>query len=72
MTRIRKRDVRRAIAGAKDMLERNACTIDTFEGVLSRGYVRDLRMLVQLGERFLASRKSIPLRRRAKRNWQEA
>jgi hypothetical protein len=63
MTRMRKRDVRRAIAGAREMLERNASTIDTFEGILSRGYVRDLRTLVQLGERFLASRDFVPLQR---------
>lgn len=50
MSRISKRDIRRGIAGAKEMLERNASTIDTFEGVLSRRDVRTLRILIALGE----------------------
>jgi hypothetical protein len=36
----RKQEVRRAILRAKDMLERNADPCETFEGVLSKGYVR--------------------------------
>lgn len=53
MTRITKRTVRMGIAGAKEMLERNADTIDTFEGVLRRRYVRDLKTLIVVGERYL-------------------
>jgi len=45
------------------MLERNASRIDTFEGILSREYVRDLRILVRLGERFLVSYDLAPLQR---------
>ena len=40
------------------MLERNADPCETFEGVLSKGYVRALRVLVVLGERFLARSRS--------------
>jgi hypothetical protein len=54
----RKREVHTAILQAKDMLERNADPCETFEGVLSKGYVRALRVLVVLGERFLASGRS--------------
>lgn len=53
-----KREVRRAIRQAKNMLERNADPCETFEGILSREYVRALRVLVALGERFLAKGKS--------------
>jgi hypothetical protein len=54
----RKQEVQRAIRQAKDMLERNADRCETFEGVLSREYVRALRVLVVLGERFLVRGKS--------------
>lgn len=50
----RKQEVQRAIRQAKYMLERNADPCETFEGILSREYVRALRVLVVLGERFLA------------------
>lgn len=50
----RKREVHTAILQAKAMLQRNADSCETFEGVLSKGYVRALRVLVVLGERFLA------------------
>ncbi|MGB2645640.1 MAG: hypothetical protein WBG02_19115 [Candidatus Acidiferrum sp.] len=36
------------------MLERNADACETFEGVLSKEYVRALRVFVVLGEKFLA------------------
>jgi hypothetical protein len=52
----RKREVHTAILQAKAMLERNADPCETFEGVLSREYVRALRTLVALGEDFLARR----------------
>lgn len=59
MTRTRKSDVRRAVLGAKNMLERNTTgSCDTFEGVLGRGYVHDLHILIRLGEEFLAARAS--------------
>jgi len=50
----KKQEVQRAIRQAKDMLERNGDPCETFEGVLSKEYVRALRVLVVLGERFLA------------------
>jgi hypothetical protein len=60
MKPMRKRDVRRAVVRAREMLERNAPdSCDTFEGVLGRGYVRTLRTLVLLGEEFLAPRKAL-------------
>jgi hypothetical protein len=58
----RKREVHTAILQAKDMLERNADPCETFEGVLSKGYVRALRVLVVLGERFLVKGTSAPRR----------
>jgi hypothetical protein len=58
MPNLRKKEVRRAIVRAKDMLERNANPCETFEGVLSRGYVRALRTLLALAEDFLARRGS--------------
>jgi len=64
MTRLRKRDVRSAIGGAREMLARNADPIDTFEGILDRTYIRNLRTLVLLAERFLATRKVVPFRKR--------
>ena len=57
MTQIRKKGVRRALAQAAEMLERNGDGCDTFEGVLGRGYVRALRILIVLGEQFLVPRK---------------
>jgi len=54
MQNLKKQEVRRAIRQAKNMLERNADPCETFEGVLSKEYVRALRVLVVLGERFLA------------------
>ena len=54
MQNLKKQEVRRAIRQAKNMLERNADPCETFEGVLSKEYVRALRVLVGLGERFLA------------------
>lgn len=60
MAKVSKKKVRRALVHAKDILERNANSSDTFEGVLSRGYVRALRTLVVLGETFLARRMSAP------------
>jgi hypothetical protein len=57
-----KREVRTAILQAKEMLERNADPCETFEGVLSKGYVRALRVLVVLGERSLANGRSRGLR----------
>jgi len=58
MPNLRKKDVRRAIIRAKDMLERNADPCETFEGVLSRKYIRALRTLLALAEDFLATRGS--------------
>lgn len=58
MARITKHDVQRGIDAAREMLERNASTIDTFEGVLSRRYVRNLKTLIVLGEHYLESRPS--------------
>jgi hypothetical protein len=46
-----------AILQAKDMLERNGDPCETFEGVLSKRYVRALRVLVVHGEAFLARSK---------------
>jgi hypothetical protein len=57
MHKLKKKEVRRAISGARSMLERNADTCDTFEGVLHRGYVSALRTLVAFGEDFLAKPK---------------
>lgn len=54
MPNLSKKEVRRAIAGAKDMLVRNTDPCERFEGVLSHGYVRALRKLVALGERYIA------------------
>ena len=54
----RKREVQTAILQAKAMLERNADPCETFEGVLSKEYVRALRVLVVLGERFIARGRS--------------
>jgi hypothetical protein len=54
MPNLRKRDVHKAIVQAKSMLERNADRCETFEGILSKEYVRALRVLVLLGEKFLA------------------
>lgn len=54
----RKREVRTATLNVKAMLERNADPCETFEGVLSKGYVRALRVLVVLGEKFLARGRS--------------
>jgi hypothetical protein len=59
MTQIRKKDVRRAIARAAEMFERNRDGCDTFEGVLARGYVRALKILIGLGEHFLVPRKPL-------------
>jgi len=64
MTQIRKRDVRRAIDRAIEMLERNADGCDTFEGVLNRGYVRALKTLINLGGNFLVPRMVISSRKR--------
>lgn len=50
----KKQEIQRAIRQPKDMLERNADACETFEGVLSKEYVRALRVLVVLGERLLA------------------
>lgn len=50
----KKQEVQRAIRQARHMLERNADPCETFEGILSREYVRALRVLVLIGERFLA------------------
>lgn len=58
MPKLRKREVRKAIARAKDMLARNADPCEVFEGVLNRGYTRALRTFVVLGENFLAGRTS--------------
>jgi hypothetical protein len=58
MPNLRKKDVRRAIIRAKDMLERNTNPCETFEGVLSPGYVRALRTFLVLAEDFLARRES--------------
>lgn len=44
------------------MLERNADKIDTFEGILSRKYVRDLKTLIMLGEHYLKPRRRARLR----------
>lgn len=49
-----KREIRRAVQQAQNMLERNADACETFEGVLSKEYVRALRVFVVLGEKFLA------------------
>ena len=62
MPNLRTKDVSRAIIRAKDMLERNANPCETFEGVLSPGYVRALRTLLELGEDFLARRGSVTRR----------
>lgn len=56
MAQIKKKDVRRAVAQAAEMLERNSDGCDTFEGVLGRGYVRSLKILIGLGEEFLSPR----------------
>jgi len=57
MSNLTKKDVHRATVRAREMLNRNADSCETFEGVLNRGYVRALRTLVCLGEQFLAARK---------------
>jgi len=57
MSNLMKKDVHRATVRAKDMLKRNADPCETFEGVLNRGYVRALRTLVRLGEKFLVAGK---------------
>ncbi len=54
MKSIARKEVRTAIARAKEMLARNTDPCETFEGVLSRGYVRALRTLVTLGEKYIA------------------
>jgi hypothetical protein len=54
----KKQEVQRAIRQAKNMLERNADPCETFEGVLNREYVRALRVLVSLGNNFLARSKA--------------
>lgn len=56
MSRIRKRDIWRGVDGAREMLERNASPIDTFEGVLSRRDVRTLKLLIALGEQDVGPR----------------
>jgi hypothetical protein len=53
----KKQEVQRAIRQAKNMLERNTDPCESFEGVLSRKYVRALRVLVSLGNNFLARSK---------------
>lgn len=52
-----RKELRMAILQAKDMLERNGDPCETFEGVLSKRYVRALRVLVVHGEAFLARSK---------------
>jgi hypothetical protein len=59
MPQLKKKEVLRAIVQAKEMLERNGNSIETFEGVLSRGYVRALKTLVELGEQFLEQRRPV-------------
>jgi hypothetical protein len=59
MARIKKKDVRRAVARAAEMLERNSDGCDTFEGVLGREYVRALKTLIGLGEQSLLPRKPL-------------
>jgi hypothetical protein len=54
MSTLKKKEVRRAIGLVKQMLERNADSCETFEGILNRGYVRALRRLVVLGEQYIA------------------
>lgn len=66
MARMTKYEVQRAIEAATEMLERNACPIDTFEGVLNRRYIKNLRLLIGLGERCLKSR--IPARQPARQS----
>ena len=56
MSRIRKKEIRKAIVRAMDMLERNTNPCDTFEGVLNREYSRALGNLIALGKKFLAQR----------------
>ena len=56
MAQIKKKDVRRAVVQAAEMLERNSDGCDTFEGVLGRGYVRSLKILTGLGKEFLLPR----------------
>jgi len=56
MSQMRKTDVSRAITRAAEMLERNADSCETFEGILNRGDVRALNTLIHLGERFLLPR----------------
>lgn len=58
MKGIAKKEVRTAIVRAKEMLERNTDRSETFEGVLSRGYVRALQTLVGLGEKYIAKGKA--------------
>ena len=54
MSQIRKKDVRRALERARELLERNASPYETFEGVLNRADVRALRTLLGLAEQFVA------------------
>lgn len=54
MKRMMEKRLHRAICMAVDMLNRNSCPSDTFEGVLCPSYVRALRTLVGLGEQEVA------------------
>jgi hypothetical protein len=54
VSQMRKKDVRWALQRARELLERNACRYETFEGVLSRADVRALRALIGLADQFVA------------------
>lgn len=57
MSEITKKHVRWALERARELLERNACPYETFEGVLNRADVRALRTLAGLAEQFVARHK---------------
>ena len=52
-----KKQVRQSVVRAKKMLERNADSCETFEGVLNPGYARALRILVVVAEEFLSTQR---------------
>jgi hypothetical protein len=62
MPKVKKKEVRRAIVRAKDILERNADPCETFEGVLGPGYVQALRTLLAVAEDFVARREPVTRR----------
>ncbi len=58
MPRTNKTEVCRAVVVVSDLLERNACPYETFEGVLNQRDVKGLETLLEVAFRFLITCKA--------------